>query len=167
MNRIERVNTINKVELKEFFEQAFSELDPEDQKNMTGSQQDLEDWFLIDELENYSKYGSLIEVRDEEGKLVGALFVGRQHPLSWPDGKKAEIFVLAVRNSDREKGIATQLMQEAEKAAKEMGAKTLVLNTHKGLLSSQNLYQKLGYKQIGTLEGYYDNGDAVFFAKNL
>lgn len=157
---------IHKKELGDFFQVTFDEMNSEDLKKLTPEKhQGLGGWFSMDELVNYLKHGYVIEARNKEKQLIGALFIGKQNPLTWPDGKKVEIFILSVSKPLRGQGIGSLLMKKAEEVAHRMGAKKIVLNTNVALLSSQHFYQRLGYKQIGTLEDYYDNGNAVFFAK--
>ena len=156
-------------ELVLFLELAFSKLAEKDSVEFdTVDHQSLLEWFDILSMEYYMLQDNaiLIEARDD-GKLVGAICIGKQSPIFWPDGRKIELIILAVHPDFRQKGIGKKLIMQAEIEAKGMGGKSVVVNTHHALTQVQNLYKKLGYSEIGTLKDYYDNGDAVFLMKKL
>lgn len=153
-------------ELTAFFELAFTDLD-DSTAFAADLEQGLDDWFSMSELMNYLPYGMLAEARLESDQLIGAVFIGKQHPLSWPDGHKMEVFILGVHPQFRHLGIAQQLMALAEEFAKQQAAKKILVNTHTVMTSTQEFYEKLGYQRMGSLTGYYQNGDAVFYQKQL
>lgn len=154
-------------ELRDFFEKAFAVYNPEDEAQFDDSDNHtLDEWFAADELSKYLEEGFLLEARIER-KLVGAVFVAKQHALTWPDGRKMEIFILGVDPTVRGQSIGKKLMQEVEKHAKEFGAESLMVNTHHSLISVQRFYETLGYQRIGRLKNYYANGDGVFFQKKI
>lgn len=139
---IAKQNHPNLPELNEFFELAFQEgntgqLHSEDM-------QTLSEWFSVKAMIEYLTHGALLEVREMQ-ELIGAIFVGRQNPISWPDGKKAEIFILAVKASHRNQGIGKSLLLAAENAARDLGAKTIMTNTHIDLTNLHQYYQNQGY----------------------
>lgn len=144
-------------------------MDPADAQRFaeTNTGQSLSEWFSLDEMSKYLTKGSLIEARDEKGQLVGAVFIGQQNPLSWPDGKKAELFILAVAGDQREQGIGTALIAQAEKVAKELGAQKIIVGAHVFQQKTHAFYLKLGYRDMGVLKDYYANGDARFFGKAI
>jgi ribosomal protein S18 acetylase RimI-like enzyme len=156
-------------ELENFFEKAFSVYDKRDEAGFSevdDESQTLSEWFDMDAFRKYFNEGALIEAR-EDSKLVGALFLAKQHPISWPDGKKAEIFIIAVDPDFRGKKVGQLLMREAEKSARSWGAESIIVNTFWNLYSVQKFYQKNGFTLLGTLKKYYSNGDAVFLKKDL
>ena len=156
-------------ELSCFLENAFNALTPGDQASfdVENKGQTLKEWLDIDPVKDYLKHGFLLEARNEDGKLLGIVLFGKQNPISWPDGNKAEMFVLAVDSSTRGLGIGSKLVEMAENAAREMGAKSLILSTHVLLTADHKFYEKLGFVKIGILKEYYGNGDAVFYSKKL
>jgi ribosomal protein S18 acetylase RimI-like enzyme len=159
-------STPNKNELHDFFEAVFLEI--ADGSHFSAEQdQKLDEWFSVDEMLKYLPDGKLIEARLDDGQLVGAIFVGKQNPITWPDGNKMEIFILGVHKDHRGHDIARKLMHLAEEYARELGSKKILVNTHEAMESVHTFYQKIGYTKIGTLENYYDNGSAVFFQKVL
>ncbi|MBU0975438.1 MAG: N-acetyltransferase [Patescibacteria group bacterium] len=165
-----KIFTDNKVaihELELLFTACFLDLVEQDEEKFDENNgQSLREWFGIDELRDYLKHSRII-VAEEDGKLVGAAIVGKQNPLTWPDGKKCEVFNLGVLPEHRNKGLGSDLMEAVEKEAKLMGAKSIVLNVHELMTETQKFYEKLGYKRTGILRYYYENGSAVFFMKKL
>lgn len=62
-------------------------------------------------------------------------------------------------------GLATTLMLELERRAREFGAETLVLDTHDSLDGAARLYARLGYERVAA---YNDNPNATaWYAKTL
>lgn len=156
----------NKSELSIFFEDVFDELD-DNEAFSEDQDQALDEWFSVDEMISYFEHGRLFEARFENNQLVGAIFIGKQNPISWPDGKKMEVFILGVDKNFRKMGVAKKLILLAEEYAFKQQAKKIIINTHVAMSSVHSIYQKIGYKKMGMLTNYYDNGDAVFFQKIL
>lgn len=156
-------------ELGNFLDKVFNALDPEDQASLIVEEkiQPLKDWFDVDKVEGYLEHGFLIEARTNKHELIGVVLIGKQNPINWPDGHKAEIFVLAVDPSSRGLGIGSTLVKKAEEAVLEIGAKKIILNTHVLLKADHKFYEKLGFSRMGILKDYYANGDAVFYSKSL
>lgn len=156
-------------EIKTFIDNAFNEIDPEDSKKFqdAGNSQSVDEWFSVEEMANYFNKGKLLEARTEKEELVGLAFIGMQNPVSWPDGKKTELFVLAVSPNHRKQGVGKSLLLKAEEIAKEIGSKKIIVNAHVFQEQTHKWYLKQGYKEMGILKDYYDNGDAKFFCKDL
>ena len=158
---------INIDELEVLFTDCFNELKDNDSENFNDDNgQDFREWFGIDYLEDYLKYSHVIVAKDND-RLVGGAIVGMQNPLSWPDGRKYELFILGVLPDSRNNGIGKLLVKEVEAVAKEAGAESVILNTHELMVSTQKFYKDLGYEDIARLKKYYGNGSAVFFLKKL
>jgi ribosomal protein S18 acetylase RimI-like enzyme len=168
---IKAVTTFDPLELKNVFERAFSETLADEtgyfSENPDKDQNNLIDWFDFDAMIKYLPHGKLIEARDAVGLLIGAAFVGKQNLISWPDGKKAELFIIGLLPGKEQKGIGSQLLKYCEEEAKVFGAKQLIVNTHSMHPRLHHFYEKNGYKRIGELTNYYANGNATFFAKEL
>lgn len=155
----------NRDELHAFFETVFNEI-PDGTEFSEDQDQTLDEWFSVDEMITYLPNGQLIEARDDK-TLVGALFIAKQNPITWPDGQKMEVFILGVDRNYRGQGIAKELLKRAEAFAAQYGAKKIIINTHILQEQVQAIYHSIGYDRIGVLTNYYDNGDAVFFSKNI
>ena len=156
----------NQQELTDFLEKAFEEIADQDAFT-TETDQTLEEWFSVSSMIKYLPQGMLAEARNENGTLIGAIFIGKHQPLFWADGHKMEIFILAIDKSYRKQGIAKALLRAAEQYAKKEKAEKILVTTHIAMKTVINYYEKNGYSKIGVLQDYYDNGDAVYFAKLL
>jgi ribosomal protein S18 acetylase RimI-like enzyme len=78
------------------------------------------------------------------------------------------IYSLAVDDRMRGQGIARQLMQAAEQAALEHDCLALRLEVRTDNHSAIQLYEKLGYRQFGLYEDYYeDHAPALRLQKRL
>ncbi len=78
-----------------------------------------------------------------------------------------EIKRMFVPNSHRGKGIATLVLKELEKWAKELGAVNCYLETGKRMPDAQALYVKNGYLPIPNYGPYVDVENSVCFKKHL
>ncbi|HSW90116.1 MAG TPA: N-acetyltransferase [Patescibacteria group bacterium] len=158
----------NEHELKDFLENCFSCVISEDSQNFTKeSDQTLDEWFSVADMIAMLPTGKLLTIRDEKNGLLGIAFVAKQHPITWPDGHKAELFILAVHPERRKKGFGKMLLLRSEKEAKKIGAAKLFINTNSLMNKTVEFYKKNGFVKIGLFKDYYDNGDAVFLAKTL
>lgn len=159
----------SKDELNDFLTLSFSQFISSNGDVEIQDGQNLEQWFDIDGLLAYldSKNGYLITARDESKKLIGISFIGKQSLLNWPDGNKAELFIIAVDINYRRFGIGTKLLQRAEECARNFDSRSIMLNTHIDQKQSRSFYEKNEYTLMGILHDYYDNGDAAFYGKSL
>ncbi|MBL8212993.1 MAG: GNAT family N-acetyltransferase [Bryobacterales bacterium] len=76
---------------------------------------------------------------------------------------RAEVMKLMVHRNGRRRGVATALMNEVEKVAREMGRTLLVLDTRRGD-ESEKLYRKLGYLEAGEIPRYARSADGTLHA---
>jgi ribosomal protein S18 acetylase RimI-like enzyme len=77
------------------------------------------------------------------------------------------IFTLETLPQQRRRGIATKLLCELEILFAERGAAESRLEVREDNAAAINLYEKLGYKRMGRLEGYYRNAPGLYFKKYL
>jgi GNAT superfamily N-acetyltransferase len=104
-----------------------------------------------------------------DGQWAGTVQVVFATPPNQPH--RAEIAKLLVAPDFRRRGIARQLMIEAESAARKAGKTLLMLDTVYGD-SAEPLYRSLGYTELGVVPNYalYPDGRpaaAIFFWKAL
>lgn len=86
-------------------------------------------------------------LRDENHQVVGGA-------LGWTKRGWLEINVVWVHEQLRGQGYGTQLMQAAEQEALARGCLQVYLSTFD--FQAPEFYRKLGYEEIGQLEGYQD-----------
>jgi len=160
----------NKIPIKEIenvLGECFDKLKDNDGEHFNDEiDQNFREWFGIEYLEDYLKYSKIV-VAKEGNIIVGISIVGMQNPLIWVDGRKYEIFAIGVLPEYRNKGVGKGLLLKSEEVARNEGAENLILDTHELMEATRKFYLELGYKEIGVLEGYYGNGNAVFYMKKL
>lgn len=110
--------------------------------------------------------GSLFVVR-MGGKCIASISIDEVQPepftgLPWSDVDGRPLFIhrLAVDPEWEGMRIGRQLMDEAERFAKEAGFTSIRLDTYGGNLRAMNLYLKRGYKPVGQV--VYPRREMVF-----
>jgi len=100
-----------------------------------------------------------ISLRDEAGTIVGGL-IGE---LKW---QWLHVDLLWIDDAHRGKGHGEALVAMAEQAARDYGARGVYLSTMS--LQAPDFYPKLGYGEVGRMEGYPVAGHRIHhFAKAL
>jgi GNAT superfamily N-acetyltransferase len=101
----------------------------------------------------YESEGLAIEIRDEQGSIIGGLWGGSN--FGW-------LFVqlLVVPEALRGQGVGRELMSLAEAEAIRRGCSAVWLDTFE--FQAKSFYERLGYKCFGQLENY-PKGFARFF----
>ena len=70
----------------------------------------------------------------------------------------ARLYSLATAAEERGKGVASALMTAATEAARDRGCRVLRLEVRADNVAAIGLYERLGYRRIGRLPAYYDDG---------
>ena len=100
-------------------------------------------------------------VAEDGGEIIG--FAG-----FWLIIDEAEIMKVAVRKSERGKGVGNALLLAIIEDAAMMGAKTILLEVREGNTPARKLYEKHGFISYATREKYYEGKEnAVLYKKNL
>ncbi|MGB0921688.1 MAG: GNAT family N-acetyltransferase [Alphaproteobacteria bacterium] len=73
---------------------------------------------------------------------------------------RADIQKMLVLQAERRQGIAENLMQAAEVAARAAGKKLLTLDTAN--VAAEKLYEKMGYVRVGTIPNFALNPDGSY-----
>jgi GNAT superfamily N-acetyltransferase len=91
----------------------------------------------------------LLAAEDASG-IVGTV----QLVLSLPENQphRADLVKLLVHRRARRRGVAAQLMQAAEQAAKDCGKTLLVLDTASG--EAERVYERQGWQRVGVIPRY-------------
>lgn len=99
--------------------------------------------------------------REQSADAAGASVAG--YVSVWYQGEEAHITEIAVRETMRGRGIGELLLIGALRAAVEYGARVMTLEARVSNFIAQRLYEKYGFKSVGTRKAYYaDNReDAV------
>lgn len=104
-----------------------------------------------------------------DSKLVGTVQILLATPPNQPH--RADVAKLLVLRSARGQGVATRLMEHAERASRLAGKSLLVLDTCAGS-EAEKLYMRLGWTRVGVIPKYalYPDGtwcDTTIFWKEL
>ena len=70
-----------------------------------------------------------------------------------------EIFEIAVRNSEKRKGLASELLSKLP------NDKEIFLEVNENNIAAINLYKKFGFEQISIRKKYYNNKDDAIIMK--
>lgn len=104
-----------------------------------------------------NRASAIMLVADDAGQIVGeAIGLLRHHKR----GLTGRIYSLAVANAQRGRGIGRQLLTDLLARMADRGAQRVYLEVEKTNVSAITLYEKLGFKSIGTLDDYYGQGRA-------
>lgn len=109
------------------------------------------------------KARSCVLVAERKGEIIGSIII-----LLRPSISNIRIYSLNVHPGCRRVGIGSQLMDAAEKFAKENGFGNITLEVGVENRTAQGLYQSKGFSVDKKLKNYYKNGeDALHFLKKL
>lgn len=80
----------------------------------------------------------------------------------------ARLYSLAIDSRSRGRGIGNALLDAAEQHARRQGCSSLRLEVRCDNKAAQRLYERRGYRVIGKIARYYDDGqDALRYEKTL
>lgn len=114
---------------------------------------------LKEDIKNKNYY--YLVAKNNQKKIVG--YIGISYVLD-----EADIISIVVHKDYTKNGIATLLLQEIFKFAKDNNIQKLMLEVRNSNIPAQKLYEKHGFKQITIRKKYYDNSeDALIYEKEL
>lgn len=96
-------------------------------------------------------------VADISGKVVGYVVTMDV------DKFTGKIVSIAVRKEFRRKGIGEALLRKAIERLKAKGKIKIALEVRISNIPAQELYKKLGFKIVGTIPGYYSDGEDAYY----
>jgi len=99
-----------------------------------------------------------LNARQADGSVVGG--IRAVVALYW-----LRVEVLWVDEASRGRGIGSQLLAEAERLAREMGARNAALETFEW--QAPRFYQRHGYEEVARLEGYIEDFYLALMKKAL
>jgi ribosomal protein S18 acetylase RimI-like enzyme len=99
-----------------------------------------------------SKTG-IVLVAEAGGRFAGSALVFLR------DGsRRARLYSIAIDHNSRGLGVGGALFRAAEAAARERGRDRLYLEVREDNAAAIGLYESRGYKHVGTLPGFYEDG---------
>ena len=102
----------------------------------------------------------------EAEAIIGAAYVS---PEEMADGVW-NLWFIGVRAAQKAKGVGSALLAEAERRARQAGARLMLIETASGddFEATRGFYTQRGYAQEATIRGYYGDGvDKVIFRRAL
>ena len=128
------------------------------------------DILITDSIKNGELY--VVPVDDEEFEYMGAMIINREYNFDYSDvewtvkaGKDeiAVIHLLGVAVPFQGQGVASFMVDEAKKIAREKGAKVIRLDVLNTNLPAHQLYQKAGFAYVDSLRKPYEDGQLSDF----
>lgn len=120
------------------------------------------DYFYYDIL---AEFPETFLVADLDGGVVGYVMgrieYGFSHLKRLGLARKGHIVSVAVKEQHRGKGVGSLLLKTSQGAMLDRGSTECYLEVRVSNADAINLYQKLGYRTSGRLEGYYKDGEAA------
>ena len=92
--------------------------------------------------------GYLCQVMEQADTIVGYGIM-----MMSPD--EAHILTLGISANWQKKGLGKKLLQHLIQSARNMNAKSILLDVRESNLGAAQLYQQMGFQQIATRKGYY------------
>ncbi len=86
---------------------------------------------------------------EEDGEIVG--YCGLLQSFD-----EAEITNVAVEEKSRGQGIAKRMLKELLRRGSERGIRVYTLEVRKGNVPARNLYEKLGFQELGIRKNFYE-----------
>lgn len=123
-------------------------------------------YFFVEHAKEYTNAFYVAEV--EKGKIVGYIMprieLGFSNLRVIPAlVKKGHVVSIAVLEDYRRKGIGTELLRASMKSMKEYyNAEEVYLEVRVSNYPAISLYEKLGFKKIKQLKGYYADGEDAY-----
>ena len=140
---IEKIQNIDRELLKSFKEREYPQVDRE---------------HYGETLPDFEKYEYTFVAKEEEN-IIGYITIELELGV-------ALIRSLMVGHESQRRGVATQLVEQAEREVKKLGAHKIWLQT--GFeWSAQKLYTSLGYVERCVLKNFYGHKDFMIFDKEL
>ena len=82
----------------------------------------------------------------------------------WLVADEIHLLNVATRSNWRRRGIALMLIEHAINEGRPLGATVITLEVRRTNIAAQQLYQGMGFRQVGVRKEYYDDGeDALLF----
>lgn len=104
---------------------------------------------------------AVLWVAELEGKIIGQLFVqlSSGRPELADGERRAYIYGFRVRSEYRRRGVGTRMMNAAEMDLVKRGYRLVTLNVNRDNPGARRLYERLGYRVVGSEEGRWSYVD--------
>lgn len=125
----------------------------------------FEDYWSPDELTK--------DVTSKDGSIYVAVALIGEERAGYADMRivadEAQIYNIATAPEFRRRGIGEALLRHMIEKSEELGLGTITLEVRSGNEAAMSLYEKMGFKKVGSRKGYYSKGkeDAVLMDRDL
>lgn len=144
--KTEHLQLISEFELNEFHDEAYS---------FDTLSDIMKDNYLLKNNDN------IFEISNEED-LIGYIIFHITDDFT-------DIYKIFIRDNDKRKGYATDLLNKVIELAKRYNSKKIMIEVRSKNLSAINFYKNNGFEQISIRKDYYKNptDDALIFERSL
>ena len=144
--KTEHLNLISEFELNEFHDEAYS---------FDTLLDIMKDNYLLKNNDN------IFEISSEDD-LIGYIIFHITEDFT-------DIYKIFIRDNDKRKGYATDLLNKVIELAKRYNSKKIMIEVRSKNVSAINFYKKNGFEQISIRKDYYKNptDDALIFERSL
>ena len=144
--KTEHLKLISEFELNEFHDEAYS---------FDTLSDIMKDNYLLKNNDN------IFEISNEED-LIGYIIFHVSEDFT-------DIYKIFIRDNDKRKGYATDLLNKVIEIAKRYNSKKIMIEVRSKNINAINFYKKNGFEQISIRKDYYKNpvDDALIFERSL
>lgn len=144
--KTEHLNLISEFEINEFHDEAYS---------FDTLSDIMKDNYLLKNNDN------IFEISNEED-LIGYIIFHITEDFT-------DIYKIFIRDNDKRKGYATDLLNKVIELAKRYNSKKIMIEVRSKNVSAINFYKNNGFEQISIRKDYYKNptDDALIFERSL
>lgn len=113
------------------------------------------------------------DVTSDDGSIYVAVAIIEDERAGYADMRiikgESQIYNIAVAPEFRKQGIGEALLDHMVRKSEELGLSIITLEVRAGNEAAMALYEKMGFRKVGTRPGYYAKGseDAVLMDKVL
>ena len=131
--------------------------------NMRTLPEHYSDYFYFEILSEFPETFLVAELGDlVVGYIMCRIEYGFSHLKRFGLSRKGHIVSVAVVEEHRSQGVGTKLIEEATGEMTKKSCKEVYLEVRVSNLQAVALYERLNYKKVSRLEGYYRDGEAAY-----
>jgi len=159
---------LQKVVLGRVGEYTIRQCTPEDIQSVLGINmrtlpEHYSDYFYLEILSEFPETFLAAEIGEMVvGYIMCRIEYGFSHLKRFGLSRKGHIVSVAVLDEHRNKGVGTKLVEHVMEEMRKKSCKEVYLEVRVSNLRAIALYERLNYKKVSRLEGYYRDGEAAY-----
>ena len=131
--------------------------------NMKTLPEHYTDYFYYEILSEFPETFLVAELRDEVvGYIMCRIEYGFSHLRRFGLSRKGHIVSVAVLPEHRGRSVGTKLIEHAQHEMVKKSVKEVYLEVRVSNEQAISLYERLNYRRVSRLEGYYRDGEAAY-----